>query len=575
MSIIAHTALPTPVTVDELNAYVTAAQSEYGNYKSSAMKSAANAYVVWYHSESVYAAPDMRTWLDRQVADRNALVDAHNKAIENEKRRAKECADNKINDPLTDDERARLILLNKRKPAEWAAQKKLRIEARDGSSNFTRIVKFVFSFDKPSDASHVSRYAKVLEYIEQHKNELGGDISVDAIVALLSEVGGFDAAIDKVRNPEAAHNDNMRAATLTKIKAAVSVADTGQIAFKAKYEKDGYVFLVGRPNGDQVTVCGELSLNDNEADELLFKIDSTVIGKPSPMVDFVARAFSLGGLVRDGRDSTITDTAGTGKKFKVTRTYSLIEQAGRTDLAISARYTDASAVIHAYPKTGISIGDLQQGQALMLDVDGGAKLGKQMLDSTNRVFLDLQTKAGNDYAPIVWEATASLDDKAEVLTFKWQSLFTEVNRPVNVKAGYDPASMITLKQEHLRTIISEYLFEWNKTKKDDQKVNKPLTISFDGCSFTVGHEVYGTKTFTVDDKTNASVSLQMRPRDIVDLFSKLIELDVGYCAMSADPTGLLAVSWDDEVGDYIVYLPAVETRGGLNKTCLNYIKVSK
>ena len=67
----------------------------------------------------------------------------------------------------------------------------------------------------------------------------------------------------------------------------------------------------------------------------------------------------------------------------------------------------------------------------------------------------------------------------------------------------------------------------------------------------------------------------MRPRDIVDLFSKLIELDVDYCSMSADPTGLLAVSWDDEVGDYIIYLPAVETRGGLNKTCLNYIKVSK
>ncbi|KPF90612.1 hypothetical protein IP81_14765 [Novosphingobium sp. AAP83] len=566
---------PQPPTVDQLNGLIVAAQTEYANYKSSAMKSAANAYLVWYHGESLHAETYMRTWLMEQIKNCNSLIDAHNTAVETRRNRAKQYAKNTMNENPSATEKENLIADGKLTAAQWAALKQVKFEARDGSSNFTRIVKFVFGFKKPSDASHVSRYAKVLEYIEQHKNELGCDISVGTIVALLTDAGGFDAAIDKVRNSEAANDDNVREAKLTKIKEAVALADTGQLAFKAKFEKDGYVFLVGRPNGDQVTVCGELALNDNEADDMLLKIDSTVIGKPSPMVDFVARAFSLGELVREGRDSNINDTAGTGKKFKVARSFCLVGQAGRTDLSISARYTEASAVIHAYPKTGVTIGSVQQGQALMLKADAGLELGKQLRDPTKRVFLDLQAMEDIGSAPVVWEATTKLGDNAKTLIFEWQSLFTEANRPVSVKDSYDPASTITLKQEHLRAIFSEYLCQWKRTKKDDSKVKKQLTLSFDGSTFTVGHEAFGHKNFVVDDKLNGSVSLQMRPRDIVDLFTKLIELDVDCCSMSADPTGLLAVTWDDEVGDYAVYLPAIHELDGLKDKCMKYIKVSK
>ena len=67
----------------------------------------------------------------------------------------------------------------------------------------------------------------------------------------------------------------------------------------------------------------------------------------------------------------------------------------------------------------------------------------------------------------------------------------------------------------------------------------------------------------------------MRPRDIVDLFRKLIELNVQDACLHGDADGLLAVSWEDEVGDYCVYIPSVEKRGGLNKTCLGYMKPKK
>jgi hypothetical protein len=34
------------------------------------------------------------------------------------------------------------------------------------------------------------------------------------------------------------------------------------------------------------------------------------------------------------------------------------------------------------------------------------------------------------------------------------------------------------------------------------------------------------------------------------------------------------VSWDDNLGDYTLYMPAVEAKGGLSKACLSYLKVS-
>ena len=388
MSNIAQTALPKPITVLEIGAYIASAVQEYVNYKSSAMKSAAYAYLVSYHAESACAEPAMRAWLDEEIAKRNTEVDGHNKAIEDLKRRAKQCADGTINEPLTADERAELVALNARKASEWAAQKKVKIEGRGGASSFTRIVKFVFRFEKPSDASHVSRYAKVLEYIEQHKNELGGDLSVDAIVGLLTAAGGFEAAIDKVRNPEAANDDNVRAATLTKIKEAVARADDGEeISLKAKYEQNGYVFLVGRPSANGVKVCGELSINDNEANDLLLKLDAAIIGSATPVVEFVARVVSIGDLVREGRESHLIDAAGTGKKFKVSRAYSLTEQGGKTQIVVSARYTDASVVIHAMPKIGVSIGAVEPDQAALLTPGQSADLTSNFRDAGRRLLM--------------------------------------------------------------------------------------------------------------------------------------------------------------------------------------------
>ncbi|KUR72105.1 hypothetical protein AQZ52_02010 [Novosphingobium fuchskuhlense] len=575
MNTVANIALPKPVTVDELNAYVAAAELEYGNYKSSAMKSAANAYLVWHHGESVNAEPTMRTWLDGQIAARNTLIDAHNKAVDDAKRRAKECAEGKINDPLTEEATAVLLAMHKRKPSEWAAHKQVKIEGRDGSSNFTRIVKFVFGFKKPSDASHVSRYAKVLEYIEQHKNELGGDFSVDAIVALLNEVGGFEAAIDKVRNPEAANDDNVRAATLTKIKEAVDRAEGGEeIAFTPKYEQNGYVFLVGRPSANGVKLCGELAINDNEANDLMFKVDAAIIGSADPAVEFISRVVSIGDLVREGREGNAVDTAGTGKRFKVARTFSLTDLGSKTQVVVSARYTEASVVIHAAPKANVNIGKVEPDQAALLNSEDAAYMAKHFSSAARCLLMTINASQGDSDIPVRWNVTTALDGKDQNKAIVWSSMYKEAHCPVD-KRHFDPKCSMTLTQEQLRLVYNDCLRDWGKNKQDDQKANKQLTVKFDGVTLTVGHVVYGIKSYPLGDKLGSPVSLDIRPRDIVDLFAKLIELNVPFCTLHGDADGMLAISWDDEVGDYTVYQPVVDMRGGLSKTCVGYMKVSK
>jgi hypothetical protein len=67
----------------------------------------------------------------------------------------------------------------------------------------------------------------------------------------------------------------------------------------------------------------------------------------------------------------------------------------------------------------------------------------------------------------------------------------------------------------------------------------------------------------------------MRPRDVVDLFRKLIELNVQHVALHFDTDGLLAASWGDDAGDYIIYIPTVDKRGGLNRACLGQMKPKK
>lgn len=567
--------LPAPVTADDITAFKAAAANEYGNAKSSAMKSAANAYLVWHHAESAHAMPDMRDWLDGEIDKANTLIEAHNKAVDHEKNRAKLCSEKKLNETISDEEQARLLALHERKPSEWAKEKQVKVEGRSSASTFTRIVKFVFGFVRPADASHVSRYAKALEYIEQHKNDLNGDLSVEAIVRLLERAGGFEAAVEAMRGNSTATSDIMRSATLLRIKQEVAnVADGEEIALESKHACNGYVFLVGRTTATGVMVCGELAINDNEeADKLLLKIDGDVIGDPAPAVAFISQAVSIGRLVGEGRASNIVDTAGSGEAFKVKRAYSMLKSAGSSHLVISARYAEASLIVHAHPKAHVDLGALEQGQAIWLDDKIGRDLAAQFGDPAGCRLLKMEVEQGDDAEPVRWAVSMDVDG-AQSKNFAWSSMFGQAHLPLNIR-GYEPDCTINLSHDQIRELHDAYLVQWGAAKADDKDVRKPLTVAFDGVDLSVGHVAFGKHVMAVGKKKGAQVTLLLRPRDIVDMFKKLLELNVQECSVSGDCNGMLEISWADTVGNYSVYVPALEGRGSLSKSCIGYIKPTK
>lgn len=567
--------LPAPVTADEINQFKAAAARAYGNAKSSAMESAANAYLVWHHGESEAAEPHVRDWLDEEIAKINADIESHNKKVDHQKARAKNCKKGTLNDPLSDAEKAELLEMAEWKTNDWAKEKQVKIDARTGSSTFSRIVKFVFGFKKPSEASHVSRYAKVLEFIDTNKHELNGDFSVEAIVRLLDKQGGFEAAVEAMRNSSAASSDNVRIATLIKIKQAVDNIDTGnEIVFAPKHQQGGYVFLVGRPTATGVMVCAELAINDNEeAETLLLKINGDVMGDPQPAVAFAARVASIARLVGEGRAGHMIDYAGTGEAFKVQRAFSLVESNGSTHLVISARYAEASVIIHAVPKSSVDIGVVAHGQAAMLDVNAARNFMKVFGDEAGCRLLEIAPLQDDDATSVTW-AVSIENAGSPPQNFAWKSMFNEANRPLNLRA-FSPNCAIPLAHADIRDLYDAYLAKWGKAKADEKDVRKPLTVVFDGTKLEVGHKAFGMHRIAVGDEQRAKVSLLVRPRDMVDLFKKLLELGVQHCTLSGDDDGMLAMRWEDAVGIYSVHIPAVDARGSLKATCIGVIKPTR
>lgn len=569
--------LPLPPSVDDMEIFIGEAKREYQNQKSSALKSAANAYLTWHWGESDAAEPKMRQWLDSQIETANGAIDQANSDVENLKRRAAELAKGTLNEKLSDEEEAFLTEAHKRDPKQWAAAKQVKIDARTGANKFTRIVKFVFGFVKPSDASLVSRYAKVLEYIERRKNDLNGEYTVNAIVKLLDAAGGFEAAIDDVRNPEAANDDKLRAATLTKIKEAMDrVHDGAEIMLTPKYETNGYVFLVGRSTATGVAVCGELAIsNDNEVEDLLFKVDEKVMGTADPTVDFMARVVSIGELIREGREGTVTkDGTKNGEKHKVARTYSLTNFTGQQKMVVSARYTDASAVIHATPKATVTVGTIDKGKGLLLDPLSSVNATKLFGNAPRRLLMSITAGSEGPDAPLYWEVVTEFTSEQDTKHFAWVSMYDQETCPIDMRC-FEPNSAIQLNNAALRQVYNGSLQKWVSAKKDAKTVNKALKISFDGVDLTMGHELFETATYPLGKTRSASMALHMRPRDVVDLFRKLVELNVQDLTLRGDANGLLAAEWEDEVGSYTIYLPAVDKRGGLSPACLGFMKPTK
>ena len=135
------------------------------------MRAAALAYKFWMLHRTGYGELLFKQWVEGE----NKKLDAHNEEVEADRKLLKDYRAGKITFPAKPSspheaaeiakKQQKLIELDKRPDDRWAALRRVKIEAKPSANPFTLVVKLVFFFVQPTDASLVSRYATALSVL--------------------------------------------------------------------------------------------------------------------------------------------------------------------------------------------------------------------------------------------------------------------------------------------------------------------------------------------------------------------------------------------------------------------------
>jgi hypothetical protein len=98
------------------------------------------------------------------------------------------------------------------------------------------------------------------------------------------------------------------------------------------------------------------------------------------------------------------------------------------------------------------------------------------------------------------------------------------------------------------------LTTWKDTK-DGTKNDKHMTLTFKDNEMTYEFPGKPSHTLPCAGANPVGVTMKFRPRDIHDLVLLLTQQHVDQVKVAGDSSGLLCVSWADNVGHYSVYLP--------------------
>ena len=246
---------------DELNEIVTNARNAYSSAKDNASWAAAYTYLFWLNVNATKAANE---WFAKQVEARNDEIVQYNLNA----KKAGYPAD----------------------PAKGlaAGEELVKIGARKGASDFNVIVKYALDFIHSKQATNVSRYVRVLEWVhEKFKDIVVEDAAV--LVAKITEVGGFETVvrIQRTQSGAAANTsaNSQKADVAPKYETLKNAACLVELKLNAKHTHDNFVVLVGRYADNKVQVLGELKLTKAQLDAAVANIDEMNFQSPEELAD--------------------------------------------------------------------------------------------------------------------------------------------------------------------------------------------------------------------------------------------------------------------------------------------------
>jgi len=250
-------------TDEDITQQIETARNHFFAAKDSAIEAAAHAALIWRKTKRNNGAAE---FVENEINRLNEEIRLHNEAMDDKRAQEETRLRVQFAKDATGDELEQLVSAGLPNEAVWELGRKVEIEAKNGASPATLIVKFIFRFDKAGDASNTSRYSAALEWIETN---CAAANDVADIVSSVKAAGGFDKVVGLQRlvrksssvvqsNSEADDNDGAdEDAGSAQVPAVDWTATSPALkAFRLKLpnQPDGLVLLLGRYQSGKVEI---------------------------------------------------------------------------------------------------------------------------------------------------------------------------------------------------------------------------------------------------------------------------------------------------------------------------------
>lgn len=553
--------------------------------KDSAMRAAALAYKFWMLHRTGYGDLLFKKWVEGE----NKKIDAHNAEVEADKKLLKDYRAGKITFPAKPSspheaaeiakKQQKLGELDKRTETEWAALRFVKIAAKPSANPFTLVVKLVFHFVRPSDASLVSRYATALSVLDAR---FKGDVTTteQEMVEYLLSLGGFEAAVSKAKlgngkpakvqliTPEKRKELQGKLVADAKVRAATQ-SGTTMVYPIAGHPNEGFAVMLHYYDRTGAKMIANLPLDVDEVMEHVGALHLQKAGARNPGVTFMRRVVQLGdvvgGVVDKGevtKHGLEKEVHGADKKDvhldkSVARKLTLRrDTSGSAQFVVSAKYTSASAIVHATPKNDDFVGLQHVDGFYAMRQENFAELHEVLEDPMVSYFADIRPTTDKAYdSPLLWELGNS--EIALNRRMFWSKIGDGAEKPLDIEPDF--AGRVKLRVQiddySVKKLYREGAAIWGGAKRPNKKVTE-MQLVFDK-SGTVTLKTQAQPDVVVATSGNATVTetVNFRPQDLYLLLKALSEQPANWFAFEVDPSGAMSVQWHDNVGFYAVYQP--------------------
>ena len=588
----------------EFRKIMSEAKLSHQRSRDGAMEAAASAFMLWLATLGPSAKKSSGEWLEKEIQSANEKIAAHNQEIIDLRKRAKAFHNGKLpdDDPLNEEPRdaqhaedmeavkTELRRVHQFSKQMWASRRLMKIEAKEGANGFTRLVKFVFEFDQSKHSDLVARYALALEWIaSKFSQEPPQDR--DQVLAALKGAGGFEdvihtqrqvkAGISETADDRKAINDAIRNDIKHELTKRTPIAS---IPLEARHDQDGFVVVLGRKAGGAVDLIGEVKLTENEMQSVISSIGVGIDIPNASSSEFVARVLDLGRMVSEGQETKISrDGTATGAKLKVQRVLAYRPgENSQAEFVVSARATDASPIVYAWPNDAAVLGIPQK--PMMMNDQTRRRIEHLVRDQNVRRYITIQaehapTRADGTPAesPMAWlsgnDVLMARSSKNANQKFFWSDLGNVDYKPLDLD-NFQPQFHAAIDDVELDRLYMERLKAWGESKSP-VKQQITATLKFNQGELHVLIKDHERLDFKLSSPVMGRFTMSFRMRDLHDLVQSLLkQRGAGTFELSGDEGGLLEVAWSDGLGRYAIYLPTVGTDGRLQSRRMSPMRIT-